>query len=760
MANQESGRLFKSSKQQFFEAVEADDGNAITALIALDADPQQSYKNGITPAYFAAFKGKINALKAFLSCKRLDRQYNDVNQRVVYFADPRYHGRTLLYGAARGNQPATVKELLSRGANTSLANRLGETPAVIAVMEGHLEVLRVLIEVGCVSPQETRKDYLFDPFHLQSHSSEPLQQKNLRPFSALYYNLEAARSYVSPNLGGRTQNPKADYILSEHEKAICCSGLLARAQGQLVCGSVFQHEINRFSAQESLSYALLYERYSSFPTLLCLAVEHNHPAIVDYLVGKGAATGLEADYLCNNAKIEDRHRQLVLHTPIMIAVRKGDVAMCQRLGLNAINVNALYGAYLISIGSESETVVMPDNNGQVCHLPLLAFDGGQADLIAWLVNTLKVDLWKTLEQAFIRFHVAGYPVPDGLLIYLTQEKLLAQNAHLLNILLAARLLKSNIPFGNGYLGMDIPLECLLDRDAREAETFLREDKSVRYFSSEPGLKERTCAHFAEVRVHMPVRREVTKAQIRADRQHLLQQVAYLIQGTGQEKMFLICLTFNHEIVSMPDLQKRLLSLLRASDEQDGSCLSALVRGFREVLVPSYNADNYFRLIEKECSYENFHAPADFEKKKNFLRELIDAGERQLVLEPTGLSTAVFIFMAMRENECYRFLTVAQGLSLLEMLVTPENVNKPHPIRNVHPLFVQHGVTQLSLLLYAAGFRLPQAVIDFLSSRGADRNFDMGAGISVQGFFQMTHAMQTLYQIHSSQPEGNLDEEME
>ena len=90
-------------------------------------------KKNINPALFSGTKA---TMKSYL------RKGGNVNQ-----SDEK--GRTLLYHACWGNQTASVKLLLSRGANVGQAKTYdGWTPLHIACARGNLEIVKLLLEEG------------------------------------------------------------------------------------------------------------------------------------------------------------------------------------------------------------------------------------------------------------------------------------------------------------------------------------------------------------------------------------------------------------------------------------------------------------------------------------------------------------------------------------------------------------------------------------------------------------------------------------
>ena len=68
-------------------------------------------------------------------------------------------GKTLLYKAAEAGDVTKCEELLSRGANTEIANENGWTPLFIAARRGHIDVCEVLLKAGAAVDHDDKNGY-------------------------------------------------------------------------------------------------------------------------------------------------------------------------------------------------------------------------------------------------------------------------------------------------------------------------------------------------------------------------------------------------------------------------------------------------------------------------------------------------------------------------------------------------------------------------------------------------------------------------
>ncbi len=107
-------------------------------LIRLGADPRSAYRDGRTPAWFAANDGNTGAVIAML----------DAGLGV----DEPIAGATLLALACDQNHVALVREVIARGANVDLApttgHRAGKTPLMIAAERGFPALVQILLNAG------------------------------------------------------------------------------------------------------------------------------------------------------------------------------------------------------------------------------------------------------------------------------------------------------------------------------------------------------------------------------------------------------------------------------------------------------------------------------------------------------------------------------------------------------------------------------------------------------------------------------------
>jgi ankyrin repeat protein len=126
-----------SDGEKFLDAVRKSDGNAATELINAPGSTVVNYRGyqGDTGLIIAAGRRDYDWL-AFLLSKGADPN------------TPGAGGDTALISASRIGFGEGVLLLLKVRAKVDLANKLGETPLIVAVQQRHSEIVRYLLESG------------------------------------------------------------------------------------------------------------------------------------------------------------------------------------------------------------------------------------------------------------------------------------------------------------------------------------------------------------------------------------------------------------------------------------------------------------------------------------------------------------------------------------------------------------------------------------------------------------------------------------
>lgn len=118
----------------------------MSILVAAGADLEARDKDGGTPLFNAAYRGRTQAVTALLKA--------GANPNV---ADNR--GCTALHIAAAVDSAEIAQELLQCGADVNATTNKGHTPLELALQRGHELVARVLVRAGAKIPT---RDYHTD----------------------------------------------------------------------------------------------------------------------------------------------------------------------------------------------------------------------------------------------------------------------------------------------------------------------------------------------------------------------------------------------------------------------------------------------------------------------------------------------------------------------------------------------------------------------------------------------------------------------
>lgn len=125
-----------AASNDFFDAVQSNDEQAVTAQLKKGANPNTPNQYGITPLWLAATNGSASMVRTLLKAGA------DAKATLP-------HGENALMAAARTGEPETIKALLNAGADPNAKETgQGETALMWAAAENHAEAIAALIKGG------------------------------------------------------------------------------------------------------------------------------------------------------------------------------------------------------------------------------------------------------------------------------------------------------------------------------------------------------------------------------------------------------------------------------------------------------------------------------------------------------------------------------------------------------------------------------------------------------------------------------------
>jgi ankyrin repeat protein len=257
----------------FFRAVK--EGNEGEVARLLDENPallEKTGHEGLTPYLLAAMHGQLGVMQLL------------IQRGADTSATADFSGSTALHMAAWGGQEQAAALLLGQGTQSTHREADGTTPSMLACKQGHLGVMRLLLQ------------------HL---GIQALQETDRKGFSVLHWAASCGKEEIVSFLLGQGALPGSRDGFNATPLMLAC------AAGHMGVVKVLLQHIGAQAFQEALQ-----ETDEIGGTALHLAAECGHEGIVTLLLGQGAQA---------NSKDEDGR------TPLLWACEEGQLNVVQML---------------------------------------------------------------------------------------------------------------------------------------------------------------------------------------------------------------------------------------------------------------------------------------------------------------------------------------------------------------------------------------------------------------------------------------------
>ena len=280
-------------KRELLDMIQAGDIQSVEKSLQIDMDLDYKDDNGLTALHAAAEIGHVQLISTLL-------------QRGVAIDPVDNIGRTPLFIAVENKHIDAVSLLTISGANPSIKNEEGQSPALLTLSQTP-SVLDSLFQTNTVDIRLDKEEntllHIVAKQGLESHVSALIELKadvNIRN--------SAGQTPLDASLSGNVSERKA-----------ACAALL------LQNGASEPQDEKWHYITGPLRFKDYEQRFNSGATALHFAAERNHEGMLRYLIEKGVTVDV---------------RDQPGNTPLHVAVRKGYKTLASILIDNGANINS------------------------------------------------------------------------------------------------------------------------------------------------------------------------------------------------------------------------------------------------------------------------------------------------------------------------------------------------------------------------------------------------------------------------------------